>query len=86
MKTPYQSIDMIPTSKLIGKKALEDPYKPFAWYKEMREKEPICFNHQADMWNVFLYDDVKIALEDKEHFSNIMSEKKKTHFQKVLLG
>ncbi len=52
----------------------------------MREKEPICFNHQADMWNVFLYDDVKIALEDKEHFSNIMSEKKKTHFQKVLLG
>lgn len=35
MKTPYQSVVMIPTNKLMGKKALEDPYKPFAWYKEM---------------------------------------------------
>ncbi|MGG2937951.1 cytochrome P450 [Bacillus pacificus] len=86
MKTPYESIDMIPTSKLIGKKALEDPYKPFAWYKEMREKEPICFNHQADMWNVFLYEDVKTVLEDKEHFSNIMPEKKKSPFPQSILG
>ncbi len=38
MKTPYQSVVMIPTNKLMGKKALEDPYKPFAWYKEMRER------------------------------------------------
>lgn len=86
MKTPYQSIDMIPTSKLIGKQAFEDPYKPFAWYKEMREKEPICFNPQADMWNVFLYDDVKTVLEDKEHFSNVMPEKKKSPFPQSILG
>ncbi|MDA2781697.1 cytochrome P450 [Bacillus cereus group sp. Bc002] len=86
MKTPYQSIDMIPTSKLIGKKALEDPYKPFTWYKEMREKEPIFFNDQADMWNVFLYEDVKTVLEDKEHFSNIMPEKKKSPFSQSILG
>ncbi|ABS23860.1 MULTISPECIES: cytochrome P450 [Bacillus cereus group] len=86
MKTPYQSIDMIPTNKLIGKQALEEPYKPFVWYKEMREKEPICFNHQADMWNVFLYEDVKTVLEDKEYFSNIMPEKKKSPFPQSILG
>ncbi|HDR6242720.1 TPA: cytochrome P450 [Bacillus cereus] len=86
MKTPYQSVVMIPTNKLMGKKALEDPYKPFAWYKEMREKEPICFNHQADMWNVFLYEDVKTVLEDKEYFSSIMPEKKKSPFPQSILG
>ncbi|MFJ8414715.1 cytochrome P450 [Bacillus paramycoides] len=86
MKTPYESIVMIPTNKLIGKKALEDPYEPFAWYKEMREKEPICFNTQADMWNVFLYDDVKRVLEDKEYFSNIMPEEKKPPFPQSILG
>ncbi|MGG0301220.1 cytochrome P450 [Bacillus albus] len=86
MKTPYESIVMIPTNKLIGKKALEDPYEPFAWYKEMREEEPICFNSQADMWNVFLYDDVKRVLEDKEYFSNIMPEKKKPPFSQSILG
>ncbi|WP_439873458.1 cytochrome P450 [Bacillus mycoides] len=86
MKTPYASIVMIPTNKMIGKKALEDPYEPFAWYKEMREKEPICFNTQADMWNVFLYDDVKRVLEDKEYFSNIMPEEKKPPFPQSILG
>ncbi|TXR67700.1 cytochrome P450 [Bacillus sp. AR18-7] len=86
MKTPYQSVVMIPTNKLMGKKALEDPYKPFAWYKEMREKEPIYFNHQADMWNVFLYEDVKTVLEDKEYFSNNMPEKKKSPFSQSILG
>ncbi|MGG2937952.1 cytochrome P450 [Bacillus pacificus] len=86
MKTTYESIVMIPTNKRIEKKDLENPFEPFVWYKEMREKEPICFNHQADMWNVFLYDDVKIVLEDKEHFSNIMSEKKKTPFSKSVIG
>ena len=53
MKTTYESIVMIPTNKRIEKKDLENPFEPFVWYKEMREKEPICFNHQADMWNVF---------------------------------
>ncbi|OXB99022.1 MULTISPECIES: cytochrome P450 [Bacillus] len=85
MKTTYESIVMIPTNKLIEKKALENPYEPFAWYKEMREKEPICFNPQNDMWNVFLYDDVKIVLEDKEHFSSIMPKKKKPPFPKSIL-
>ncbi|PEA92075.1 cytochrome P450 [Bacillus cereus] len=86
MKTPYQSIFMIPTNKLLGKQALGDPYEPFEWYKEMREKEPIYFNSQADMWNVFLYEDVKRVLEDKEFFSNIMPEKKKSPFPQSILG
>ncbi|HDR4440075.1 cytochrome P450 [Bacillus thuringiensis serovar brasilensis] len=86
MKTTYESIVRIPTNKRIEKMGLENPYEPFAWYKEMREKEPICFNPQADMWNVFLYDDVKIVLEDKEHFSNIMPEKKNPPFSKSILG
>ncbi len=38
------------------------------------------------MWNVFLYEDVKTVLEDKEHFSNIMPEKKKSPFPQSILG
>ncbi len=34
----------------------------------------------------FLYDDVKIVLEDKEHFSKIMPEKKTLPFSKSILG
>ncbi len=34
----------------------------------------------------FLYEDVKTVLEDKEHFSNIMPEKKKSPFPQSILG
>lgn len=51
----------------------------------MREKEPICFNHQADMWNVFVRR-CKTVLEDKEYFSNNMPEKKKSPFSQSILG
>lgn len=86
MKTPYQSIFMIPTNKLLGKQALGEPYEPFEWYKEMREKEPIYFNSQADMWNVFLYEDVKRVLEDKEFFLTLCRRRKNLLFHKVSLG
>ena len=86
MDKSHQSLIMMPTSTLKGKKAQNDPYNPFLWYEEMRKTDPVYFNPQADMWNVFLYEDVKRVLEDKEYFSNIMPNKKESPFARSIIG
>jgi cytochrome P450 family 109 len=51
----------------------EDAYNPFLWYKKMRNEEPVFYDEQTKLWNVFLYDDVKKILDDKENYSNAVS-------------
>ncbi|GEC91518.1 cytochrome P450 [Brevibacillus brevis] len=76
MNKSHQSLIMITTSALKGKEAQKNSYNPFSWYEDMRKNNPVSFNSQADMWNVFSYEDVKRVLEDKEYFSSVMPAKK----------
>ncbi|MFD1676765.1 cytochrome P450 [Alicyclobacillus fodiniaquatilis] len=51
-------------------KSNEAQWEPFAWYKEMRENNPVIYDAEQDVWNVFLYDHAKRVLFDHELFSN----------------
>ncbi|TCP66474.1 cytochrome P450 [Baia soyae] len=48
----------------------EEAWDPFTWFKQMREENPIFYDEQQDVWNVFLYDHVKQVLSDHQLFSN----------------
>nr|WP_285229549.1 cytochrome P450 [Paenibacillus albidus] len=54
-------------SKLATK---QDQWEPYAWYKNMRDNDPVHYNAEQDVWNVFSYDHVKRVLFDHELFSN----------------
>ena len=44
--------------------------EPFDWYQTMRETEPVRYDPDRQVWDVFRYDDVKRVLdEDGERFS-----------------
>ncbi|WNC13469.1 cytochrome P450 [Brevibacillus brevis] len=45
-------------------------WNPYGWYKEMRENQPVYYDAEQDVWNVFLYDHAKRVLFDHEYFSN----------------
>lgn len=45
-------------------------WNPYGWYKEMRENQPVYYDAEQDVWNVFLYDHAKRVLFDHELFSN----------------
>ncbi|MCA0755793.1 cytochrome P450 [Paenibacillus sp. N4] len=45
-------------------------WEPYAWYKEMRDNNPVYYDAEQDVWNVFLYDHAKRVLFDHELFSN----------------
>ncbi|MBA4603298.1 cytochrome P450 [Thermoactinomyces sp. AMNI-1] len=62
-----QTIFLQEMSKLKTKQA---QWEPFAWYKEMRENSPVFYDAGQNVWNVFLYDDVKRVLVDHRLFSN----------------
>jgi cytochrome P450 len=51
----------------------DDAYNPYPWYKKMRNEEPVFYDEQAKLWNVFLYDDAKKVFDDKENYSNAVS-------------
>jgi cytochrome P450 len=43
---------------------------PFVWYKQMRESDPIHFEPQGDLWELFKYDDVQKVLSNPAVFSS----------------
>jgi cytochrome P450 family 106 len=51
-------------------KSKQEQWEPFSWYKEMREKQPVYYDAEQDVWNVFLYDHAKRVLFDHHLFSN----------------
>lgn len=67
MKTYRQVIVLEEISKLATKQA---QWEPFPWYKDMRDNNPVHYNAEQDVWNVFSYDHVKRVLFDHELFSN----------------
>lgn len=56
--------------EISGLKAKQAQWEPFVWYKEMRENSPVFYDARQNVWNVFLYDDVKRVLVDYRLFSN----------------
>lgn len=81
-----QSFIMIPNNYIRDEKVQRDPYHPFLWYEEMRQQSPVFYNEKADMWNVFLYHDVKRVMEDKNYFSSVMPEKRASPFKRSIIG
>lgn len=67
VKAANQTILVHEISKLQSKQAQWDP---FTWYKEMRENNPVYYDAEQDVWNVFLYEHVKQVLFDHQLFSN----------------
>ncbi|MGO4274837.1 cytochrome P450, partial [Paenibacillus sp. TAF58] len=67
MNANRQMILLHEITKLATKQA---QWEPYAWYKEMRDNNPVYYDAQQDVWNVFLYDHVKRVLFDHELFSN----------------
>ncbi|MBP1156740.1 MULTISPECIES: cytochrome P450 [unclassified Paenibacillus] len=43
---------------------------PFPWYEKMRKESPVHYDDQANVWSVFLYEDAKRILGDKDNFSS----------------
>ncbi|WP_240421327.1 cytochrome P450 [Paenibacillus periandrae] len=62
-----QNIILNEISKL---KSKQSQWEPFTWYKEMRENNPVYYDAEQDVWNVFLYEHTKRVLSDHELFSN----------------
>ncbi|MCY8403884.1 cytochrome P450 [Bacillus sonorensis] len=55
---------------LLNGKNRQDPYDPFPWYEKMRKESPVYYDEDSKVWSVFLYDDVKRVISDKDFFSN----------------
>ncbi|HEY0755211.1 MAG TPA: cytochrome P450 [Ktedonobacteraceae bacterium] len=43
---------------------------PFPWYREMREKDPVHFDEQARIWEIFTYQDILVILKNPALFSS----------------
>jgi cytochrome P450 len=50
--------------------SLEAAWDCFNWLKHMRENHPVYYDPNEDVWNVFLYEDVKRVLHDHTLFTN----------------
>ena len=44
-------------------------FDPFPWYKQMRMTNPVSFDEQNSLYEVFRYKDVQAVLADSTHFS-----------------
>jgi cytochrome P450 len=44
--------------------------EPFSWYRRMREENPVRYDPEREVWDVFRYDDVKAVLQRDETFSS----------------
>ncbi|ATO49993.1 cytochrome P450 [Brevibacillus laterosporus] len=81
-----QSFIMIPSNYFRDEEVQLDPYHPFQWYEKMRHQTPVYYNERADMWNVFLYQDVKRVMEDKNYFSSVLPPKRASPFNRSVIG
>ncbi|SYX85233.1 conserved protein of unknown function [Paenibacillus alvei] len=50
-------------------KQLDNSFEPFLWYQEMRSRSPVKYDEERKSWDIFLYEDVKMILENREYFS-----------------
>ena len=55
---------------------------PFPWYREMREAQPVYYDQENELWNVFRYDDTQRILTDPTTFSSEVAQRMMTEEEK----
>ncbi|RDZ06458.1 cytochrome P450 [Priestia megaterium] len=68
--------EFLPINDIKGGADKVDAYDPFSWYEKMRKESPVYYDQNTEVWNVFLYEDVKRVLSEKETFSSHFSTNK----------
>ncbi|UHA75986.1 cytochrome P450 [Paenibacillus sp. 481] len=58
---------------------------PYSWFKQMRDEQPIYFDEQTQMWNVFRYHDIKSILGNHHIFSSHQEKEEYTPFEESIL-
>ncbi|KAA8746162.1 cytochrome P450 [Paenibacillus sp. UASWS1643] len=48
----------------------EELWNPYDWYQDMLVNNPVYYDEQQKVWNVFRYDDVNLVLSDFKIFSS----------------
>ncbi|WP_427127344.1 cytochrome P450 (plasmid) [Priestia megaterium] len=76
MKKDMKEKEFLPLNEIKGGLDKVDAYDPFSWYEEMRKNSPVYYDKNTGVWNVFLYEDVKRILSEKETFSSHFSSSK----------
>jgi len=59
--------------EITGFNTKEQLWNPYAWFQHMREKNPVYYDAEQDVWNVFRYEDAKRVLSDHQLFSSVAS-------------
>ncbi|MFS0600158.1 cytochrome P450 [Peribacillus frigoritolerans] len=85
MKKEIKEQEFLPLNEIKGGLDRVDAYDPFSWYEKMRKKSPVYYDKNTEVWNVFLYEDVKRVLSEKEIFSSHF-EKSKFSIGKSLIN
>jgi cytochrome P450 len=49
---------------------LEETFQAFGWFEQMRKSQPVFYNEQSHLWEVFRYEDVNRAITDYTLFSS----------------
>ncbi|RJS61140.1 cytochrome P450 [Bacillus sp. PK3_68] len=62
--------EIIAVKEIPSFKTRSDEFNPYAWCKQMLEKNPVMYHEETHTWNVFKYEDVKRVISDYEHFSS----------------
>jgi cytochrome P450 family 109 len=70
MEKEIKNEDFLPLTEIKGGHDKVDAYDPFSWYEAMRNEAPVYYDEKTQVWNVFLYEDVKRVLSEKETFSS----------------
>ncbi|MFE3897515.1 MULTISPECIES: cytochrome P450 [unclassified Priestia] len=76
MKKEIKDQEFLPLNDIKGGADKVDAYNPFSWYEKMRKESPVYYDENTGVWNVFLYEDVKRVLSEKETFSSHFSTNK----------
>lgn len=76
MKKEIKEQQFLPLNDIKGGADKVDAYNPFSWYEKMRKESPVYYDENTGVWNVFLYEDVKRVLSEKETFSSHFSTNK----------
>lgn len=50
--------------------SMEDVFQSFHWFAEMRANEPVFYDQQTRLWQIFRYDDVNEVVTDHSCFSS----------------
>jgi cytochrome P450 len=51
-------------------RSLEEISQTYSWFAEMRSRQPVFYNEEMQLWQVFRYEDVTTVLTDYNRFSS----------------